>query len=399
VLGYPWAGMQSKSFPVKTKLLGILATGTAFLLVTIAGGQVQSHRTGEAAQSELRSSVRLRSLDLTLSTMQDLETGQRGFLLTGKREYLEPFERAISEIEGYFEELARLYAGDEASLARISEMAWLKDQKMRELQAAIDLRNLDGLEPAIAYIARGAGKQLMDRFRTLLGEQIAVERDRFVSARQLSEDRQQQHLMAYATLIVAAIVVSTLGYLSLVRQVGENERLSKRLEHEASHDALTGLPNRRFGVEWLNHSVALAKREHTRIALLFIDLDGFKEVNDEFGHKRGDEVLKSVSRTFLELVRESDFLARFGGDEFLVIMPLGAQIGEPAILAKRLIHSLAEPLLPQLGGNRVGASIGIALYPEHAGDTLGLMAAADSAMYAAKQGGKGRYQFFERISQ
>lgn len=391
--------MQSKSLAIKTKLLGVLAAGTAFLLVTIIGGQVQSQRTIEAAQSEDRSSRRLRALDLTLSTMQDLETGQRGFILTGKREYLEPFDKALSGIEGYFEELARLYRADPDSLARISEMASLKDQKLRELQTAIDLRNLDGIEPAIAYLTIGAGKRIMDRFRTLLGEQIAVERNRYVSARQLSEDRQQQHLVAYATLIVAAIVISTLGYLSLVRQVGENERLSKRLEHEASHDALTGLPNRRFGVEWLNHSLALAKRERTRLALLFIDLDGFKEVNDEFGHKTGDEVLKVVARRFLELVRESDFLARFGGDEFLVIMPLGAQIGEPAILAKRLIHSLAEPLLPQLGGSPVGASIGIALYPEHADDTLGLMAAADSAMYAAKQAGRGRYQLFERPSQ
>jgi diguanylate cyclase (GGDEF)-like protein len=391
--------MQSKSLPVKTKLLGILAAGTAFLLVTIIGGHAQVQRTSEAVESEDRSSRRLRTLDLTLSTMQDLETGQRGFLLTGKREYLEPFDRAISEIEGYFEELQRAYAGDADSLARISEMAWLKDEKLRELQAAIDLRNLDGLEPAIAYITRGTGKRVMDRFRTLVGEQIASERNRYVSSRQLAEDRQQQHLLAYAALIVAAIVISTLGYLSLARQVDENARLSTRLEHEASHDALTGLPNRRFSVEWLNHSVALAKREHTRLGLLFIDLDGFKEVNDEFGHKRGDEVLKSVARRFLELVRESDFLARFGGDEFLVIMPLGAQIGEPTILAKRLIHSLAEPLLPQHGGNRVGASIGIALYPEHADDTLGLMAAADSAMYAAKQGGKGRYQLFERPSQ
>lgn len=183
-------------------------------------------------------------------------------------------------------------------------------------------------------------------------------------------------------------------------EVGEmvesfNSLVAKQLESEkqmtfmAHHDALTGLPNRRSFMIGLRQSMALATRQTTKLALLFIDLDGFKKVNDVHGHKVGDQLLQQVAERLVVGMRESDMLGRFGGDEFVVLSIDCPDRESAAVIATKLVAKLREPFMIDGIEVTVGASIGIAIYPDQATDIEPFIALADSAMYLAKRDGRG----------
>lgn len=167
-------------------------------------------------------------------------------------------------------------------------------------------------------------------------------------------------------------------------------------QHLAFHDVLTGLPNRALVEDRLTQALALATRHDQRVALLLIDLDRFKTINDTHGHHAGDELIIAVAQRLSRIVRASDTVGRIGGDEFIVVMPDVDNIGQVHSLAQRIIDELSEPFM--LFGSDVwsGASIGLALAPKDGVDRLELMRKADIALYEAKSGGRGTYRQFER---
>ncbi|UOV19678.1 putative bifunctional diguanylate cyclase/phosphodiesterase [Pantoea agglomerans] len=167
-------------------------------------------------------------------------------------------------------------------------------------------------------------------------------------------------------------------------------------QHLAFHDVLTGLPNRALVEDRLTQALALATRHDQRVALLLIDLDRFKTINDTHGHHAGDELIIAVAQRLSRIVRASDTVGRIGGDEFIVVMPDVDNIGQVHSLAQRIIDELSEPFT--LFGSDVwsGASIGLALAPKDGVDRLELMRKADIALYEAKSGGRGTYRQFER---
>src|SRR5665213_600660 len=161
-----------------------------------------------------------------------------------------------------------------------------------------------------------------------------------------------------------------------------------KLQQQAFSDALTGLPNRRLLFDRLAQSIAKARRDGSRVAVLYIDLDGFKLVNDSFGHNFGDLLLKRVVERMSSRIRESDTLARLGGDEFAVILNNLKIVGHAEHLAESLLQLLSKPFTIEDQEIHIGASIGIAVFPEHAGTDSELLQFADSAMYSAKRSGK-----------
>lgn len=167
-------------------------------------------------------------------------------------------------------------------------------------------------------------------------------------------------------------------------------------QHLAFHDVLTGLPNRALVEDRLTQALALATRHDQRVALLLIDLDRCKTINDTHGHHAGDELIIAVAQRLSRIVRASDTVGRIGGDEFIVVMPDVDNIGQVHSLAQRIIDELSEPFT--LFGSDVwsGASIGLALAPKDGVDRLELMRKADIALYEAKSGGRGTYRQFER---
>jgi diguanylate cyclase (GGDEF)-like protein/PAS domain S-box-containing protein len=183
-------------------------------------------------------------------------------------------------------------------------------------------------------------------------------------------------------------------YVALFRDISEVKRTEQALWHIAHHDALTGLPNRNLMYDRLQVAMSEAARADRPVALLLLDLDGFKQVNDELGHDAGDMVLTQVARILHEGVRGSDTVARYAGDEFIVILKGARDRKDVGALAKKLIDAVMQPQTIKGSTVSVGASIGIALYPAHATHSDDLIAKADEAMYQAKHLGKNRHCFF-----
>jgi diguanylate cyclase (GGDEF)-like protein/PAS domain S-box-containing protein len=168
------------------------------------------------------------------------------------------------------------------------------------------------------------------------------------------------------------------------------ERQKKQLEvwRQANFDHLTGLPNRQLFRDRFERALVNKSRNAGHLAVLFIDLDGFKPVNDTFGHSAGDEVLAEVGRRILANVRENDIAARLGGDEFIVVLTESGEQGSVAVLARKLLYALARPYTVAKGQADVSASIGVALFPEDGKNADTLIKSADKTMYRAKKAGR-----------
>ena len=186
-----------------------------------------------------------------------------------------------------------------------------------------------------------------------------------------------------------AIVVGTL------LDITDRKLAQERIEFHAYHDPLTGLPNRSFLEDRLQLHLAQARRGGRGMAVMFLDLDRFKTVNDTLGHALGDRLLCEAAKRLREGVREDDTVARIGGDEFVVLLPRVGQGDGAARIAQSLLHKFVEPFPLDDNVLQVTISIGIALFPQDGDDPETLLKKADAAMYRAKERGRNRYQFHD----
>ena len=184
-------------------------------------------------------------------------------------------------------------------------------------------------------------------------------------------------------------------YVSVFHDITEIRRKDERIRHLAFHDALTGLPNRALMQDRLQHALARAQREGGRLSVTFMDLDRFKAINDGLGHDVGDLLLQEVASRIKGRLRAVDTVARMGGDEFVVLMEDLDKAGDCACLAQELIAEISRPMKLRGHDVQVGASMGMAFFPEDGADALELMKHADLAMYAAKSAGRNTYRFFQ----
>ena len=182
--------------------------------------------------------------------------------------------------------------------------------------------------------------------------------------------------------------------IGVAMNITERKMAEQRVAHMAHHDALTGLPNRVLLRDRIQQAIAQAHRAGTQVAVLFLDLDRFKTINDSLGHQLGDRLLQSVASRILVCVREGDTVSRVGGDEFVIVVPGVATAADSSAVAAKILEVLASAF--HLHGNdlHVSASIGISLYPADGADAETLMRNADTAMYHAKDTGRSNYQFF-----
>ena len=187
----------------------------------------------------------------------------------------------------------------------------------------------------------------------------------------------------------------TTHYVSVFNDVTEARGIDDRIRHMAFHDALTELPNRLMLEDRLNQAIKVARRKNRQLGLLFIDLDRFKEVNDTLGHKIGDALLVEVAAKIMACIRSGDTLARVGGDEFVVLCEDVDRPEDYSLVAQKIIETLSCPMIIQSHTVHVGASLGIAIFPDDGIESIALMKSADTAMYAAKQAGRGKSCFFQ----
>jgi diguanylate cyclase (GGDEF)-like protein/PAS domain S-box-containing protein len=183
-------------------------------------------------------------------------------------------------------------------------------------------------------------------------------------------------------------------YVAVFSDISKHKQDEEKIRYQANFDALTGLPNRSLLTDRLTQAILSANREGWKLALLFIDLDQFKVVNDTFGHVMGDELLQMVSARIRNCVREVDTVARFGGDEFVVLMQDVNDLEAPALVASKVIAEVTGSFTLYQREIYIGASIGITVYPDDANTPDALLRNADMAMYQAKEQGRNNYQFF-----
>ncbi|NGQ96569.1 GGDEF domain-containing protein [Brevibacillus sp. SYP-B805] len=181
---------------------------------------------------------------------------------------------------------------------------------------------------------------------------------------------------------------------TVTRDVTERKRLEAKLLYMAYHDMLTDLPNRRLLFDLLDDAMSRAKEYHHLLAVLYLDCDEFKMINDTFGHDIGDEFLTGFAKRLRYCLRDSDILARLGGDEFVVVLPVIHSLDEAVKIAERIVQSLEQPWQIKQHRFPVTVSIGIALYPYDADDKFLLLKRADEALYQAKQQGKNRFKLY-----
>jgi diguanylate cyclase (GGDEF)-like protein len=182
-------------------------------------------------------------------------------------------------------------------------------------------------------------------------------------------------------------------YVGCFSDISERKSIEDRISFLAHHDPLTGLSNRFSLDAVLPQSIAMARRNEQQVALLFVDLDHFKEINDNHGHSTGDQVLIEVGRRLMNSVRESDFLARIGGDEFVILLNEIQGTDDALRVASSVLEALHRPIIA--GGEEltITPSIGISLFPEDGEEAATLLGCADNAMYRVKTDGRDGYRF------
>jgi diguanylate cyclase (GGDEF)-like protein/PAS domain S-box-containing protein len=186
------------------------------------------------------------------------------------------------------------------------------------------------------------------------------------------------------------------GTVVAFHDVSAAQAKSLEMSHLAQHDALTDLPNRVLFNDRLTQAIALAERQGKQLAVMFVDLDHFKKINDSLGHDVGDKLLQSVAGRLIACVRRSDTVSRLGGDEFVILLAQVEHAEDAAFSARKILRALAAPHLIDNKSLDINVSIGVSTYPNDGQDAEGLMNRADNAMYEAKEHGRNNYQFFRR---
>jgi diguanylate cyclase (GGDEF)-like protein/PAS domain S-box-containing protein len=239
-------------------------------------------------------------------------------------------------------------------------------------------------------IADVVGPQDLERARAMIAAKLGQGGSTTYELLLLAKDGGKLHVEVSSQIIIKG--GQPIAVQGIARDITERKSLEDRLRHEALHDSLTGLPNRVLFQDRLRSAVASARRSGHTVAVLLLDLDRFKPINDTFGHSYGDVLLRHLAQALAYVLRESDTVARIGGDEFAVLLKESDGVGACQV-AEKLIQAVAQPCAIAGSSLSVGTSIGIALYPDHSDEVEVLLQQADAAMYDAKRSGSG-YSLF-----
>ncbi|HSW83666.1 MAG TPA: GGDEF domain-containing protein [Usitatibacter sp.] len=327
------------------------------------------------------------SLDKLRTHLNELRAASRLGAATGDSEAFVEIDRRASEVDTELDYLAKQVSADTPlpTFEALAPAARLLVVHARSISAARSVRG----PLSATNLAREAERVEADAIEALERSDAAVTAR--INDRTLAQIQTAERLRRYVTWLLLGSVGGLTGLFIAYRRVQIRERAAQsRIERLAHFDMLTGLPNRALLIDRLNQESARAKRGARPFAVLMFDLDGFKKVNDTWGHGAGDQVLRQVGTRARACVRASDTVGRLGGDEFLAILPETTLEGAQGV-AEKLRAALREPyeVAKETTAN-VGASVGIAVFPQHGTDAEDLQRAADGALYHSKREGKNR---------
>jgi len=335
------------------------------------------HRDGHLVDVELQISVAEIGRELVIyASARDI---------TERKRLLASLEASSARVERLMQEQTTMLDNDIVGMAKIQHRRVIWHNRALARLFGYEMRELEGMATRLLYPDDAAYDRIADEGYPLLndGGHYRI---------QLQMRHKQGHLL---WIDLSGVQLDGDVTLWTVADIGAVKDAQTRAEHIAFHDALTGLPNRLLLADRLRQGLATQSRTATRLAVCYLDLDGFKRINDERGHDAGDALLAEIGRRLTRALRRDDTAARVGGDEFVVLLTLldPAEDAEWRAAIERLLDTLQQPITLPCGTEvQVGASIGVALAPQHGTDRTVLLALADQAMLRAKRAGKGRME-------
>ena len=362
-----------------------------------------------------------------LSSMKDAETGQRGYLLTQEVTYLEPYYTGVSKAQRTLEILRELTKDNDRQQVALDHISESMALKFDELALTIELVEYDNLSQALRVVKEDRGKMYMDALRLDLKEFTNIE---FLLLEKRKGDFKENRsqlvtLIKMQIVLLVFLAIATIFFIKRnlldplnllllsTQKMQQGEKLdisdvveknemgdllsafykmnevvhekTEELSYKAHHDELTGLKNRSMVNDDLEYALQHAKRTHSKVAIYFIDLNKFKDINDTLGHDVGDEVLIKTSQLLVKAVRRRDDVYRLGGDEFLIIGQEIAQDSGVKRLSSKLLEQFSAPVIIGTEPMEISLSIGVSVYPDHATNGEELIKFSDIAMYEAKK--------------
>jgi diguanylate cyclase (GGDEF)-like protein len=360
-------------------VLGLLVAAAAFIY--------EAQIIADDGALEDRAFSVLSITNRVLDDLQDAESGQRGYLLTRSTPYLQPYIRGRRDVEYASQQLNDVVSGDAESMAIVHRIDDRRRNKLVEMERTLDLARANHWSEAMALVQTDEGKREMDMLRSEFDNLSRLWQARRQAA--ANDVRQRVTFGASALAAVAVFVGGLLAYALVVQQraFANITAYSEAMDREAGCDPLTGLPNRRRLLSAID-SLAAGAGTGAKVAVFYLDVDGFKSVNDVLGHSAGDAFLRRLAKWLSAVVRREEMLARVGGDEFVVLLRDYGDDEELRRLAHRLIEQVQAVAQAEYSGRfSIGLSIGIATYPDRVKNIRQLIEVADAAMYVAKREG------------
>jgi diguanylate cyclase (GGDEF)-like protein len=342
----------------------------------------------DSVQDGMQTRDLLKGIRLALS---DSEAGQRNYILTGNREHLEIALKVLKSAESSVNELAEAVDRDAEEVDKARQLGSLLAARSVQFEDAIGQLQQGKKAAALQAVASAEGKRVLENtdkvFEQFSDSQGALFERRIAELQQSARST----LVTFYIATFCGVVLLGMLYFLVYRDIAERRRAEERLRVVATHDPLTALPNRTLLHERLSHALAKAQHYNRYLAVLFVDLDRFKNINDTLGHDAGDLLLQMAAQRIADCLRSTDTMARQGGDEFVVLMDELADPGTSTVVSQRILDAMGKPFNVDGQEILISASIGISVYPD---DGRALLKNADIAMSYAKEKGRNNYQFY-----
>lgn len=330
------------------------------------------------------------------SSMANLEITLRGYIVSGDEDYLMRSHLTLSATRETVAQLQTLAVGNAEAERAAAELENLIGERLTTISDLVDLHVTQGASAAIKAISISRSGAATDRTYRLIGRMSEAEDKRL--AERTKQLRQNTSLSVITFYVAAGFNLALLCFVYYLayREIKERQQAEDMLRHTATHDPLTALPNRALLSERLTRRLTSRQRQHEHLAVLSIDLDRFKNINDTLGHDAGDRLLQGVSRRLSGCVRRGDTVSRQGGDEFVVLIEHFDSTRDIVSIAEKILAEVAKPLYLNGKEFHITASIGVSTYPDDGRDLQTLLKNADVAMYRAKEQGKNNYKFYAK---
>ena len=412
----------------------------SFLFITAIGNALLTFKLESYGEEKLKWVNHTNEVIITtknlIGAIKDTETGQRGYILTNNVDYLEPYYTGLLDSEIFFMKLRSLTTDNLTQQKRLDSIKKSMKLKFEELIETIKLTEHKDYNKAIEIIKDNKGKKYMDDIRFHI--------DKFINAEMILLEKRKGDFRAHRAKITTIIIVEIMFFvflafmtmsflnrnlfhplkllLSSTHKMEDGKKLeiqdvtssdemgyllasfykmnekvharTQKLDYKAHHDELTGLQNRTSLFDEIENSIIALKETDSKSAIMFIDLNKFKPINDTFGHDVGDAILVETAKRLKSAVRSNDIVFRIGGDEFLVLIEEVRDSSQVELIVSKILKEFAKSGTFQGHEIEIGLSIGVSIAPDDSKEADELVKMADIAMYEAKKDSENRYKMF-----